>query len=152
MTVTRINRPSDAAGPMGDEPVLSDGDYRALAEFRHALRRFLSFSERAAREHGLTPAQHQLMLAIRGFAGPGRPSTSDLADLLELRLHSVGELVDRAVANGLVIRRTDPDDARRSLVAVTDTGLHELDSLSMIHRSELRTFRHELVSILGALD
>ena len=60
-----------------DRP-LGDRDYRALAEFRHALRRFLAFSEQAARDAGLTPSQHQLLLAVRGHAGPGQPSVSDV--------------------------------------------------------------------------
>lgn len=132
----------------GNESPLTDGDYRSLAEFRHALRRFLAFSEHAAREHDLTPAQHQLLLAIRGHGSGIAPSTSDLAKLLQLKLHSVGELVDRAMANGLVERRPDPDDGRRSLLTLTDEGRSRLGSLSMLHRSELRTFRTELGSIL----
>lgn len=134
------------------ETPLSDSDYRSLAEFRHALRRFLAFSERAAREHGVTPTQHQLLLAIRGFSPDQQPSTSDLADILQLKLHSAGELLDRALSNGLVARRTDPDDSRRSLIALTDTGRSQLDSLSVLHRRELRTFRTELAAILDQLE
>ena len=140
---------------MSDRP-LSDADYRSLAEFRHALRRFLAFSERAAREHGLTPSQHQLLLAIRGHPVTGDPtsgpSLSDLAEVLQLRLHSVGELADRAVENGLVERRTDPDDGRRSLLSLTDEGRGQLDALSVLHRRELRRFRVELAAILDELD
>ena len=141
---------------MSDRP-LSDADYRSLAEFRHALRRFLAFSERAAREHGLTPSQHQLLLAIRGHAGAGNPSLSepslsDLAEVLQLKLHSVGELADRAVENGLVQRRSDPADARRSLLSLTDEGRRQLDALSVLHRRELRRFRVELAAILDELD
>ena len=133
------------------DPPLSDSDYRSLAEFRHALRRFLAFSEQAARDHGLTPAQHQLLLAIRGHAGPSDPSTSELAEVLQLRLHSTGELADRAVDNGLVTRRADPVDARRSLLSLTDEGRAQLDELSLLHRRELRRFRVELRAILDEL-
>ncbi len=133
------------------DPPLSDSDYRSLAEFRHALRRFLAFSEQAARDHGLTPAQHQLLLAIRGHAGPSDPSTSELAEVLQLRLHSTGELADRAVDNGLVTRRADPADARRSLLSLTDEGRAQLDELSLLHRRELRRFRVELRAILDEL-
>ena len=140
---------------MSDRP-LSDADYRSLAEFRHALRRFLAFSERAAREHGLTPSQHQLLLAIRGHGGQGDatsdPSLSDLAEVLQLRLHSVGELADRAVENGLVERRHDTADGRRSLLSLTDEGRSQLDALSVLHRRELRKFRLELAAILDELD
>jgi DNA-binding MarR family transcriptional regulator len=131
---------------------LTDGEYRSLAEFRHALRRFLAFSERAAREHGLTPSQHQLLLATRGHPGSADPSTSDLAEVLQLKLHSVGELADRAAENGLVVRRPDPTDRRRSLVSLTDDGLAHLEQLSVLHRRELRRFRIELAAILDELE
>ncbi len=131
---------------------LTDDDYRSLAEFRHALRRFLAFSESAARNHDITPAQHQLLLAIRGSASGRQPSTSELAEALQLRLHSVGELIDRAEANGYVERRIDPDDARRTLLTLTEYGQSLLDSLSVLHRSELRTFRTELAAILDQLN
>ena len=133
-----------------DSP-LTDSEYRSLAEFRHALRRFLAFSEQAARSHGLTPAQHQLMLAIRGHEGPSDPAVSDLAEVLQLKLHSTGELVDRAVANGLVTRRVDPADGRRSLLSLTEDGRARLDELSVIHRRELRRYRRELHALLDEL-
>ncbi len=135
-----------------NEPALTDEDYHSLAEFRHALRRFLAFSDSAARKHHITPAQHQLLLAIRGSEPDGRPSTSDLAEALQLRLHSVGELIDRAEANGLVQRDPDPSDARRILLSITDRGRAVLDSLSVLHRRELRTFRTEFAAILDQLQ
>lgn len=135
-----------------DDTPLTDAEYRSLAEFRHALRRFTGFSERAAREHGLTPAQHQLLLAIRGHAAGTAPSTSELAEVLQLRLHSVGELADRAADNGLVERSHDPADARRSLLKLTAEGASRLDELSVLHRRELRRFRSELGAILEELS
>ena len=131
---------------------LTDEDYRSLADFRHALRRFLAFSDHAARDHDITPAQHQLLLAIRGAARDRAPSTSDLAEALQLRLHSVGELIDRAEDNGLVERQVDPDDGRRMLLTLTEHGRSLLQSLSVLHRSELRTFRTELAAILEHLE
>ena len=146
-----IDDTSQTDTPEIDTP-LTDTDYRSLAEFRHALRRFLAFSEQAARDHGLAPAQHQLLLAIRGHTGPTDPSISDLAEVLQLKLHSAGELADRAVDNRLVERRSDPADARRSLLSLTDEGQAHLDALSLLHRRELRRFRVELHSILDELD
>jgi len=131
---------------------LTDSEYRSLAEFRRALRRFLAFSEHAAREHDVTPSQHQLMLAIRGHPGPEPPSTTELAEALQLRLHSVGELADRAVENGLVQRHHDPADVRRSRLELTEAGRSKLDDLSVLHRRELRRFRGELVAILDELS
>src|SRR5262245_58987609 len=131
---------------------LADPEYRALAQFRAGLRRFLHFSEEAAREAGTTPAQHQLLLAVRGFRGPGTPVVGDLAEALQLRHHSAVELVDRAEAAGLVVRTPDPDDLRRQHVALTAAGRRLLETLSVAHRDELRRFRTEMVDLLGALD
>src|SRR5919205_1305408 len=108
-------------GELGDLADLADGEYRALARFRYALRKFLRFSEEEARRAGLTPAQHQLLLVIRGFPD-GAPSVSDLAERLQQRHHSVVELVDRAEAAGLVWREEDHSDRRRHLVRLTAAG------------------------------
>jgi DNA-binding MarR family transcriptional regulator len=131
---------------------LSDPDYRSLARFRYALRVFLRFSERAAREAGLTPAQHQLLLAIRGWPGDAPPTIGDLAEQLQLAHHSVVELIDRAEAAGLVERHTDPDDRRRQRLAPTAAGESVLASLTAAHRDELRHFRREMADVLHALD
>jgi DNA-binding MarR family transcriptional regulator len=131
---------------------LSDVEYRSLAEFRHALRTFLRFSEEAARAAGLTPSQHQLLLAIRGHAGEGQPSLSAVAERLQLKHHSAGELVGRAAANGLVERWEDADDGRRTLLALTPTGEAVLAELSVLHRRELRRFRQEMSDVLRELD
>lgn len=126
-------------------------EYRALASFRKALRMFLRFSEDAAREVGVTPAQHQLLLAIKGFGGDGAPSVGDVADALQLKHHSTVELVDRAAAAGLVARLDDPDDARRHLLALRPEGERILARLSDLHRSELRRFRTEVLAHLDAI-
>lgn len=130
---------------------LTDGEYRALARFRYALRRFQSFSEQAARDAGITPAQHQLLLAVRGFDGNGAPSTTDVAEMLQLRLHSAGELVGRAEDNGLLVRDADPDDLRRTRLHLTPAGDEKLTELSIEHRRELRRFRREMNEVLREL-
>lgn len=133
---------------------LTDDEYRSLAQFRAALRRFLAFSERTARQHGITPSQHQLLLATRGLTvGLDRPpSTGELADHLQLKPHSATELIDRAAANGLVERHEDDDDRRRTLVVATPLGLEVLDAITRPHRDELRQLRHEVEQHLSALD
>lgn len=132
---------------------LTDAEYRALAEFRRALRQFMAFSETAARDQGLAPAQHQLVLAVRGWEATGRaPGTGELADHLHLRAHSVSELVDRAVRNDLVARQADPTDGRRTVVVTTAHGRDVLERLSVRHREELRRFRMEMSTLLGQLE
>src|SRR6187401_1656666 len=130
---------------------LSHSDYVSLATFRHALRVFMRFSEDAAREAGVTPAQHQLLLSIRGWDGPGQASIADLADRLQLKHHSTAELVSRAAEAGLVSTSTDPDDGRRQLLGLTDRGRDVLASLSLLHRDELRRFKAEMHDLLSEL-
>lgn len=130
---------------------LSPRDYQALATFRHALRVFLRFSEDAARAAGVTPAQHQLMLAVKGWDGAAAPSVTDLADRLQLKHHSTVELVQRATAAELVDGAADPADARRLLISLTPQGEQVLASLSLLHRDELRRFRTEMHDVLQEL-
>jgi DNA-binding MarR family transcriptional regulator len=115
---------------------LEDEDFRRLLEFRDSLRLFLRWSESEARSHGLTPAQHQLLLAIRGHEG-ARPSVGELAEHLLLRHHSVVELVDRAEVAGLVRRFVDDDDHRIVRVGLTPVGARRLTSLAAAHLDEL---------------
>jgi DNA-binding MarR family transcriptional regulator len=122
---------------------ISDAEYRALAQFRRALRSFVHFSEEAARAAGLTPSQHQLLLAIRGADPHRAPAIGEIADSLKLRHHSAVELVNRAERGGLVTRVPDPTDRRRQLLALTELGAATLEALSTLHREELRRFREE---------
>lgn len=135
-----------------DTRPLSDGDYATLARFRHALRVFLHFSEDAARSAGMTPAQHQLLLALKGWDHGEPPSIAELADVLQLRPHSTAELVHRAVSAGLVRTSADPGDHRRQLSTLTERGEALLASLSLQHRDELRRFRSQMNDVLGELE
>jgi DNA-binding MarR family transcriptional regulator len=117
---------------------LTKQDFEALARFRFGIRRYLRFSEETVRRHGVTPQQYQLLLAIKGFPGRDWAVVRELADRLQLRHHSVVELVNRAQAQGLVRRTTDPDDARAVRVVLTAQGEHLLGRLSALHRDELR--------------
>lgn len=137
--------------PTPETPV-TDADYRALAGFRRSLRAFLHFSEEAARAAGMTPAQHQLLLAVKGAGSDRAPTIGELADWLKLRHHSTVELIDRAVAAGLVRRRTDDDDGRCQRVVLTAAGETKLAALSVLHRSELRRFRDEIITHLSSLE
>jgi DNA-binding MarR family transcriptional regulator len=115
---------------------LSDADFERLLQFRDGLRHFLRWSEDEAKRSGLTPAQHQLLLAIRGHRG-GAPSVGDIAEHLLLRHHSVVELVDRAGNAGLVERRVDPEDHRVVRLELTELGEAKLTELSAAHLAEL---------------
>lgn len=133
------------------ERPLTDRDFQALARFRSGLRHFLAFSEQAAVDEGVTPQQHQLLLAVRGYAGDGEPSVTDLADLLGRRRNSTVELIDRAEAHRLVTTHHDPDDRRRRLVRLTPEGRGLIERLAAIHRSELQRFRADMAQVLDEL-
>lgn len=115
---------------------LSEADFERLLRFRDGLREFVRWSEDRARELGLTPAQHQLLLAVRGHRG-GAPSVGEIAEHLLLRHHSVVELIDRAEGGRLVRRVVDRDDHRVVRVALTAIGERKLRALSAAHLEEL---------------
>ena len=116
---------------------ITDADYAALLGFRDELRRFLHWSEQQAVAAGITPAQYQLLLAVRGHPG-GAPTIGDLAEHLLLRHHSVVGLVDRAVAADLVERHVDPDDQRLVRLRLRPRGARLLRKLAALHLTELR--------------
>jgi DNA-binding MarR family transcriptional regulator len=123
----------------GDGPApLSKRDFEALAQFRFGIRRYLRFSEETVRRDGLTPQQYQLLLALKGFPGRDWATVREVAERLQLRHHSVVELVNRAQAEGLVERAAHPDDRRVVRVLLTGRGEQVLARLSALHRDELR--------------
>lgn len=116
---------------------LADIDYRRLLEFRTGLRRFLAWSEEQAAAAGLSPAQHQLLLAVRGHDDRRGPTIGEIADILRLKHHSAVGLIDRAEAAGLVHRQRDRADHRVVHLALTRTGSARLRRLSRLHLEEL---------------
>jgi DNA-binding MarR family transcriptional regulator len=116
---------------------VSNAEYRGLLAYRDELRQFLHWSEQQAIASGVTPAQYQLLLAVRGHSD-GTPTVGDIAEHLLLRHHSVVGLVDRAEAAGLVERRPDPDDHRVVRLRLTAAGARVLRRLAGLHLDELR--------------
>lgn len=123
---------------------LAKRDFEALAQFRFGIRRYLRFSEETVRQDGLTPQQYQLLLALKGFPGRDWATVRELADRLQLRHHSVVELVNRAQGQGLIERATDPGDGRVVRVLLTRSGERVLGRLSALHRDELRRMQSVL--------
>jgi DNA-binding MarR family transcriptional regulator len=130
---------------------LTAAEFETLAAFRAALRRFLAFSEDAAREAGLAPRQYQALLAVRAGKGGAALTVGDLAESLHLRHHSAVGLVDRLAALGLVSRRRNAPDRRRALLALTARGERRLASLAHAHRRELVRLAPELEDLLARL-
>src|SRR6185437_14179666 len=123
---------------------LPDESYTRLLALRTGLRHFERWSEQQAQAAGLTPAQHQLLLAVRGHGDSRGPTIGEVADYLLLRHHSAVGLVDRADAAGLVTRTRDPEDHRVVRLQLTKAGAKRLEALSTLHLEELERLAPEL--------
>jgi DNA-binding MarR family transcriptional regulator len=132
-------------------PALDHAEYERLLRFRTGLRRFLRWSAEQAAAAGLTPAQHQLLLAVRGHPDPRGPTVGDVAGYLLLRHHSAVELIDRAQAAGLLERHADRDDSRTVRLRLTRSGRKRLDTLTAAHLEELARLEPELHSLWDGL-
>jgi DNA-binding MarR family transcriptional regulator len=133
---------------MGEDKDLLPGDYRALAEFRYQIRKFLRLSEEAARAAGLEPQQHQLLLAVKGIPDGARARIGEIAERLQIQHHSTVELVDRLERNGFVSRRRSDHDKREVLIALTPKAERLLRELSLHHHALLQTYGSVLISSL----
>ena len=126
-------------------------EYEQLAAFRYALRQYLHFSEDAVHEVGLTPQQHQALLAIKGYPGRDAITVGELAERLRVRHNSAVGLVDRLVNNDWVERQVGEGDRRQVYITLTDKGAHILEDLSAVHREELRRIAPQLHAFLTDL-
>jgi len=129
----------------------SQVNYGTLAELRYHIRRFLHLRELAARGAGIEPQHYLLLLQVKGLAGRRSPTIGVLADRLQIRHHSVVELVDRLVARGMVARRRDGPDRREVVVSLRPKGEAVLRRLALYSLRELRTEGPALVSALNRL-
>jgi len=130
---------------------LSLAGYRALAEFRFQVRRFLHFSEEQVRGLGLEPQQHQLLLAIKGLPAGARATIGELALRLQLKHHSAVELVNRLETRGYVVRSASRGDRRQVIVRLTVSGSSVLRKLSLAHHEELEKAGPALAQALRLL-
>ena len=134
-----------------EDAEMTPPEYRAFAAFRYELRRFINFSETAARAAGIEPQQHQLLLALKGLPADLRPTIGTLAERLQLRHNSTVELAQRSIESGLLQRRSSPHDGREVLLSVTARGERVLQKLSIEHRAEMRSAAPALIRTLHAL-
>jgi DNA-binding MarR family transcriptional regulator len=126
-----------------------DGDYRALASFRYEIRKFLAFSEQAARSAGIEPQQHQLLLAVRGLPEDQRPTIGAIAERLCVQHHTTVALVDKLEGRGFIERQRGAQDRREVLLRLTKEGEALLQQLSALHRKQLETVGPAMVTALG---
>jgi DNA-binding MarR family transcriptional regulator len=137
---------------MTPPPTPTDDDYSRLLELRTGLRRFLRWSEQQAQAAGLTPAHHQLLLAVRGHRDPRGPTVGDVAASLLLRHHSAVGLLDRAEAAGLLTRSRDPANSSVVRIRLTDKGSRQLEELSELHLEELAHLAPAMHALWHALE
>ncbi|HEY6366268.1 MAG TPA: MarR family transcriptional regulator [Candidatus Binatia bacterium] len=126
-------------------------NFKSMAELRYQIRRFLRFSENAARQAGIEPQQHQLLLAVRGLPEGIRPTVGVLAERMQLQHHSTVELIDRLVDRGFLCRLRATDDRRQVLVKLTHDGEEFLEKLSLHHLQELQSVGPTFVKVLQSL-
>jgi DNA-binding MarR family transcriptional regulator len=129
-------------------PRITIADYRALAAFRHEIRKFIAFSEQAARDAGIEPQQHQLLLAVRGLPERLRPTIGAIAERLCVQHHTAVALVDKLEMRGLILRERSEADRREVLLRVTYDGEALLRTLSALHRLQLETVGPNMVRAL----
>ena len=129
--------------PESTTPVVPLGkhQYEALSEFRYQLRRFLHFSETAARDAGLTPLQYLLLLQVRGFPGRDWATVAELAERLQSHHHSVVGLITRSEQQGLVARAPGREDRRCVEVSLLPKGEELVQRMARAHRDELLALR-----------
>ncbi len=146
--IAAVMGPAYAESKIESEQVASNdvnkSDYEAMAEYRYAMRRFLRFSEEAARAAGITPQQYQLLLAIKGYPGREQANITELSERMQLDHHSMVGLIDRSVDRGLVQREQDTVDRRHVNVRLTAAGDKILTELATVHREQLRRMKEDL--------
>jgi DNA-binding MarR family transcriptional regulator len=124
---------------------MTQRQYRALADFRYELRRFLRSSEEITRRHGVTPLQYQLLLQVKGYPGREYATIGELAERLQAKHHGVVALAARCEEAGYVAKRASKEDRRAVLVELTAKGERLLEQLARLHRNELLAIQERLL-------
>ena len=144
--------PRSPSTPRPTRRKLATEDYRALGAFRQALRRFMAFSETGSRDLGLTPQQHQALLAIRAHPDSAPMTVGELARVLMVKNHSALGLVDRLVERELLKRSPSPLDRRRVELTLTDLGRRKLETISRNNLGQLQTSLPVFTDLMHALE
>lgn len=126
-------------------------DYQTLAELRYQIRRFLRFSEQAARSAGIEPQQYQLLLALKGLPEGRKPTIGEIAERLQLQHNSTVELINRLVEHDLVERQRDESDQRHVIITLTPQSEQILQHLALSHQTELQVIGPMLLQALETI-
>ena len=134
-------------------PNLLADDYEALANFRYAMRKFLSFSRRVlAAKAELTMEQYEALLAIKAFSGSTGLTIGELSERLQVKHHTAVSLVDKLEVRGLVHRQRSIEDRRRVYAQLTAAGSRVLAQAAVLHRREMKIRSSEMIEALRRLQ
>lgn len=131
--------------PRSDHLRLSKHDFEILSDFRYQIRKFVRFSERIARQQGITPRQYLLLLHVKGYPGRDWATVGELAERLQAKHHGVVALVSRCERQGFVERRRSTEDRRRIEIHLLEKGERILARLARLHRAELLSLQGRFV-------
>jgi len=122
----------------GAQVQFEKADFEALSAFRFQLASFIRFSERAAKQAGMTPLQYLLLLHARGVPGRDWATVGELAQRLLASPNGTAALVSRCEKQGYVERRRNAGDGRVVEVHPTRKGRAVLARVAGLHREGLR--------------
>ena len=128
---------------------MNDQQYEQLLAFRVRLRGFLRWSQEQAAAAGLTPAQHQLLLVVRGRPDSRGPTIGEVASDLLIRHHSAVQLADRVELLGLIRRRRGDGDRRVVRLRLTRAGERRVAALSAAHLEEIQRLAAAAAAVAG---
>jgi DNA-binding MarR family transcriptional regulator len=132
---------------------LTDDDYDALASFRYAMRKFLSFSRQALAEKAqLTPEQYEALLAVKAFPSAAGVTISDLSERMQVKHHTAVGVVDKLETLSLLEREPGVRDRRQVFLKLTPEGSRVLTKVAALHREDLRARSSELIQALTRLQ
>jgi DNA-binding MarR family transcriptional regulator len=113
-----VSTPADHEERPEDRPHPSTDD-RLGYLLKHAQLRFAELAASALAPYGIDGREWAVLTSLDERASL---SQREVARRLEIDRTTMVALVDQLEGKGLVQRRQDPDDRRRNLVGLTDTG------------------------------
>jgi len=95
-----------------------------------------TYADQRARRLGITRAQWAVMARLEHHEGLKQ---SELAEMLDLQPITLTRLVDRLCANGMVERRSDPNDRRAKRLHLTPLARPLMDRLAELGQDLMGT-------------
>lgn len=126
-------------------------DFTAWAEFRHRVKKILGREARFAREAGLSPRQHEVLVMLCAARHDPAPTAAELAERASLPRATVTRVVNTLERRGLVKRRATPRTGAESAVAPTAQACRLIESAAQRQETALLEDGRPLLDSLSAL-